>query len=1264
MMDKVSKISMNKTQAINFIVFIGICLALFVLFRPSLWQERIEKYLNNELNKKDWSIDISELSGHLFFNLYSDDITLSHEDGTLVYLPKASARIRLIPLLVGKIILNRLNVSNAEITPFFQTSSYSSTSEKINFYPEKFPININQLYLDGSIFIPYADSTKDVNFLIDGRITSNENDLSVDLENIKIISLDPAINFFGNGIDGKLSSEKIDLTFEKANINELEFSGRFEYDLGDDEYIVAEILLNEYAIPKQIISQLPLRPNLSKISAEFYFESDMTFFNGDMIVNNDLGLDMSGDFVLKRENDVFKLDSLSLNGNDTDLKMIGLYEETGRFNGAINLFNLDLSKWVINGNKTNLSGYVLIDGEILNNEVSFLDMNAEIDESMLFEREPSSISGGITYQDKIFKIVNPITLIIGPSIVSITGNSDFSKRNLNLDLSLTEASTFLINNFWSDSLNSGNATGSMNLFGPFNDLGITTELVIRNFKYDEINLDFFELSSELENLNKFENGYVNVKFGKGTWKEYGFESGTGAFILKNNLIEISSFELKNNNDFLQFNGSIDADSLLNLDRFQFAYRNHYLVNPKPIKIFFNNDYFETKPFEIHVDDGVFEGFIKTNPISGDLKFSNVTTELLSLIDPDYSEKIKGNIFGEISMREGLIQNEIKLNINLKDGEVANQPFSEFEIIADFSEGILDLKNIEMTNGINTGFNIKGIYPLTIDSSGSVKVDLQSNFKNINMKFFTQFSDRFNNDLFGELSGQFLMKGTSKKTIFELDAEIENTFYKGIPLGKVKGTGTYADKKLKFDQFTSDWEGNHISGSAILPLDFDLASQDKSWYSEGKMSVKTEGSFRSATFLSTFISEADSIIGDINIKLEINGYPDELIRDGEVSINNGSVYTILMDEPLSQISASAELINNNMKINSFNSSLYDSDLNRNLENNLMVKGNIDFNQFFEPKYNLRLLGDNIFFRSLNGDIEAYGDLDLTIDGKDTLNIVGTVTAKNGAIYKEFSSDETVELAEEKGRTTTNYNIRFPIEDSFSIRNSQIDAKVAGELAMSRQFESDWNYSGEINFIEGKIYYYLGDVFEDLNGSMTLDGEGFNPFLELTASTQIGDAKIMLGVFGAFDNPEWTFDSDKGYTESDILQLLTFNTRVAEEGFTTEGLGTQAQTILGAYLERELERNFFKSTGLKSTGLIEDVEISGTSELINPGQGEEFSISAKVNKNFSLSYRRSFSLEAAYKNKVGVEYKLNPNFSVIGNVDETGQVQMKFRVRRVY
>ena len=104
MMDKASKIGMNKSQAIKSSIFFGICLLLFIFFRPSIWHERIEKYLNTELNKKGWSIDINELSGHLLFNLYSDDITLSNVDGSSVFLPKANARLRIIPLLSGKII--------------------------------------------------------------------------------------------------------------------------------------------------------------------------------------------------------------------------------------------------------------------------------------------------------------------------------------------------------------------------------------------------------------------------------------------------------------------------------------------------------------------------------------------------------------------------------------------------------------------------------------------------------------------------------------------------------------------------------------------------------------------------------------------------------------------------------------------------------------------------------------------------------------------------------------------------------------------------------------------------------------------------------------------------------------------------------------------------------------------------------------------------------------------------------------------------------
>ena len=685
-------------------------------------------YLNNQLMDKGWSIDISELSGHLLYNLYSDNVELNHENGSSILFPKANADIEIIPLLSGKIVLDKLLVSKTEIRLIAENNLNDSIIENIKFEPEKIPINIKQVYLDGNIYTSNTDSMPDVKFLIDGKIKSSLKEMKINLDEVEISSSIPGLNFSGEGIDGILSSKKVDLNIDRGNIDDFEVSGEFSYDFGNDKYLTAELDLLEYDIPKKIFSQLPLQPELSKISAKLNIESNMAYYRGDLLIKNDLGLDMIGQFDLNRKDDVFRLDSLRLSDDKTSLNIIGAYDKMGQFHGIVNLINFDISDWISKSKETDLSGYLLVNGELLDDEISNLDINAEINESIVFEREPSSISGGISYQNEKLLIINPITLTIGPSIVTIKGESDFKNKNMSLDLSLMEASTFLINNFWSDSLDSGNATGSMRVFGPFSEIGINTELIINDFKYNDIMLDVFELSSDIENLNSLDNGYINLKFGNGFWKEYGFESGTGSFILKNDLIEISSFELKNNDDFVQLNGSISSDSLFTLDRFQFAYQNHYLVNPKPVKILLNDDFISTLPFEIHVDDGVVEGFIKTNPIMGDLKFSNVTTDLLSLFPLDYSGSIKGNIFGEVSIGKNLNPKAFDLNVNLKNGEIANQPFDDFEILTHFNDGILDLEVLKLTYGIDTNFDIQGQYPIIIDSTESEKVNLKSNFK--------------------------------------------------------------------------------------------------------------------------------------------------------------------------------------------------------------------------------------------------------------------------------------------------------------------------------------------------------------------------------------------------------------------------------------------------------------------------------------------------------------------------------------------------------
>ena len=1245
--------------------FVGfIVVLLLVLFRPSVWQDRIDKYLNNQLYKSGWSLNNSVFSGHLFTKISSSDVLLKSSKGTLIVFPRIEARIKILPLILGKIKLNELSVSKAQITPSLKLNENPSNRAVLGI--KQIPIDIEKLNIDGNVILPSEDSTRSYSFFIDGGIVNAKENLVIDLNELSIISNESLTNLSVKGWKGSISDEKIQIDLKNASINSLDLGGYFEYSFLDSSKINGNIILNEYKLPESIFSELPLQPNLSKIAATFTFESNINNYFGRLKIQNELGLKMDGSFRIETDTTHFELQELLLNGNNTTLSVKGLYEKNGRFNGIARLENLDFSQWLIDSKRTGISGYLLLDGLFENMLITALDVNADVNESLLFNSEPTSFSGSVSYMDSILSIVNPIMLSIGPSNIVLEGNTNYGNRSMNLDVELSEASAFLINNFWSDTLTSGSATGSMQIDGSFDVLSLNADLAINNFNYKNIYLENFELFAKLENLQNFDEGEVKMKFKNGTWNEIDFESGNGQLFLNDEVINISSFELRNEKDFLQINGSMPSDTLLQIDQLQLAYKNHYLINPSQLEIIFTNNKVYIKPFEIHIDDGVVKGSFQTSPFAGNLKFSNVTTELLPLLNINESEHLSGNLFGDVFFPEDNSAEQIKLNFSVKEGSFKSQKFDDLYLNVAYQNGMLSVDSLSLFEGNKSSFVVSGNLPFPIDDKINQKTELQSEFKNFDLAFLSELSNDILSRVKGRFTGRFSMGGTANKTSYSINGKIMDAYWGRLPLGTVSGYGDYKNKRLVFKNFSSLYNQNKYEGNASIPIDLDIASKSRKMPSSSSLDLNSKGSFRSAEFISAYITEIDSIIGEIDIDFNINGSLGSLKRNGKLDIKNGSIYTVLMDEPIIDIASEARLYKNEMNIESFNGLITNSEIKNqnNTVSNFSLNGSIDFKNFFEPRYSLNATGKDIFFRSLNQDIESFVDIDVGIFGKDTVDITGTITARNGAIFKEFKSSEIAAVSNRSERVTTNYNIRFPIEDTFSIRNSQIDAKISGELGMSRLYSDEWSYSGEIEFIEGEIYYYLGDVFENLKGTMVFDGQGFNPFLELSASTKIGDAEIMLGVFGPFDNPEWRFESDKGYSESDILQLLTFNTRVAEEGFSTEGLGTQAQTILGAYLERQLEKNFIKSTGLKSSGIIQDVQISGASELLNPNQGDEFSINARLNQNFSLSYKRSFSLEAAYKNKVGVEYKLNPNFSVIGNVDETGQVQMKFRVRRVY
>ena len=404
-----------------------------------------------------------------------------------------------------------------------------SKNENFNFDPSKLPININNLSIDGDLYIPYDDTTRSLNFLLDGAIANNSEKIIVDLNQFNLSSLLPSFNIRTKGVKGFIAKDKISIDLNEASINEIDIAGYFEYDLSDNSNIYAEIELNEYKLPESIFSEFPLQPNLSSISAEFTFESDLTDYKGKLKVRNDLGLNMVGNFELKSDTGFIRLNQLELAGNDAILSLNGLIEEQGRFNGILKLDNLDFSQWVLDSRETGISGYLLIDGHFEKMLITSLDLNADVSESLIFKGEPSSFSGGVSYSDSLLSIINPVMLSIGPSIVTIQGDANYKEELINLDLSLTDASTNLINNFWSETLSSGSATGSMFLNGSFDTIAVDADLIISDFAYKNIQLSSFELFAKLKNLNNFDKGIIRTKFQDGSWDEFSFESGNGQF---------------------------------------------------------------------------------------------------------------------------------------------------------------------------------------------------------------------------------------------------------------------------------------------------------------------------------------------------------------------------------------------------------------------------------------------------------------------------------------------------------------------------------------------------------------------------------------------------------------------------------------------------------------------------------------------------------------------------------------------------------------
>jgi autotransporter translocation and assembly factor TamB len=1241
-----------------------VSLAAAFLLRPAIWRGQIESYLNHRiLEDAGWQISIGALNGHLFTTIQGTDFVFHHASGAVLTLPSLQAKVNLFRSLLRGVDLGFIRISRLEYQSGGDTtvSKVSRAEPGLGFV--RTPVRIRDLEIDGVVRIALWDTVSTVSVSLQGAVLPRSDGMVVELRHIALVEPRRGYTLALSDAEITVTEDRIETGPFTGTLAELPISGDLSFTLQPKTRLTGDLVIDRYTIPERLFKKVPLQPQFTTLRIGTHLDTDFKTFTGTVVLTSTLGLEMEGNFTLQNFPDRLVLSQLTLASEEAQLASSGLLERAGRISGQVQLEGLDLSQWLTEQKQTDISGLVLYEGQLKAGQIEDLSLTMEVQESQLFPEQMITFSGTVAYHDSVLDLPEPFTLGIGPSTIVIKGFSDFHERAMDLALELTRTDIHLLNRLYPGLQMEGAVTGNLRLRGGFDRLGLDLDVTLADFSYRELFASSIELTGKLDDVRSLEQGSAKIALGAGRWRKQEFDNGTGEIQLRPDEIIIDNLQVNSGTDYLQLSGRVEGRTDLQLDRLQLAYRGHYLVNPKPVFVHLDSGVISVKPFVFHIDDGIAEGYlIREERLEGRLKLSNIDSELLSPFIRDERLKISGMIFGELGLQGTPANPDLIVEVSLKNGRFAGQKFDDMVASFLLRNGVLHIDELSLIDGDRTAVQVSGVYPLRPRNGEPSAVDLRSHFKNLDMARLTQFiPDWF--DLGGVISGQFNLGGTTDSTRFDFDVAVQDAAFDRLALGAVTGKGRYDGRRLHFTSFSSDRGQDHVEGSAFIPVDYNLSSETfGSLVLDDSLWVDARGRLQRLDFLSTYIEDVDSITGDFNLALQLRGTPRKVIRDGFAEVRGGRVYTILLDDPITHLQGSASLIANQFMINQLSGRMRKRGSGSAGKNNVNISGKLDLTYFFRPRYDLHVTGKNVYFRALIEDIEGLVDLDINVFGRDTVTVTGEIAAVDVEMFQEFVSEEIGTTPPGEEGILMNYKLNFPIRGDFTLLNSQIEAKIQGEVSITQFGNRPADYGGELYVQEGKFYYY-GDIFTISDGYLAFDNRGFNPYLDISAYTVIEGERINISLVGPLDNPQLQLSSDSGFSQSDILELLTLRRRFEEQEISSTGFGKQAQAILGAWFESQLEKNLMQLSGLGQLGVVEDVSISG----LNPASQEDFSVEAKAGLSekvfLNYAYRRSFSLTNP-SHMLGVELKVNRYLSLVGNVDQTGNFHVKYRLRYSY
>ncbi|MDO9548402.1 MAG: translocation/assembly module TamB domain-containing protein [Candidatus Marinimicrobia bacterium] len=1261
--------------------------------------------LKNQLSvRSDLVLDIGELSGNPFGSLRFNDIRLLTPRGyEIVAVSEINFRYGLIHFLFNRGEIRLLSVRGVQfsypasidsLSGYFTGSQGTGIKSRLLF--KKFEIidlnisNSNKLtesiltsdYLQGRILL-LPDSASF--FIEEGNLDLYSIDEHLRFENTQLTVLPDSLIIQGCSVMNRSTTidicgyaildSMININLD-CNVKNLVFSERFP---GMSNVFAEKDFMN-------------FQGNLDLSGNELTFKSS---FNGQMIDNKiSKGL-LCGVY----QNGSFNLNKMSF---ESGKQLISGSLSGDMVNGAeavIDVSNINLHSWQLFQSNTSINGQFRLKslGALKSPDTLFADL--ALGDLLIDTLQIDSVNGKFLLSNGVLEIIDTISVGFKKTDIKIEGLCNLDSNSVNARAYFTSDSLNVLSDLIRIRNLQGRLEGYLEATGHLNSPDFRGWL--RGLDVGVSNLFFEEAIARFGLMNIQENrfGDIYVEATNGTTPLFKETIPLASLIVRfeKDTAIVRSLRVVGEEMNIEVQGKIVQYSDLFFDKINVYRDGNYLNNIDPIHISLKEDTISLAEVRFSLNKGMIV-------LSGESVNNRIQSAVINIRDLDInpvnaylkgSRGVAGVMDGLISYADTAESPTIYSRLKVDRANIIGKSFKNIRLESRLVKDRIILENIffeDNEKGYMNGFGRIDCHYPAIDSLSFFKptdfINVQLQFDNFDVSTLGSFIlPKMNKD--GKLSGAFTIRNMLGKPEFDYEMTVADPVFDRLSANTLQAKGVYRNHKLEFTNIQLRDQYGVTSGAGYLPFTFSFNPINVKFQKDSLMFINFTLHSKAVEFLSTYINNVESIEGDYNIALNISGTPNNPVRSGNVTAKNGTIRVSALENPVTGVTGSAVLRDNMMEIISMEGYMIKPISRRRIDNfkqklrqytmdilfpsskspdepNVTISGFIDFSKFFNPVFNIKIEGEELYIRTLLAEQEGILDGTFTVTGRDTMNIEGEVDINEFIIRNEFGGSESL-IEEEKGngRVYTTINLHTIIPGNLYFRNSQLDCELEGEMWIIKNGAEPYRFSGTLDIRKGKFFYY-GWEFGVVQGSIIFDPTEFNPTLDIearvdlasytdystTEATSSDEDYVTVRLSGDLLNPLLEFDSDK-YNEGDILMFLTRTQLGTEDALNQSRISSDAMNMFEMWFERQMEKRIGQISGL------DEFELRTKGNLFSNLQPDQWSVSLgqKLAPNLYFKYERNLSLIEPTQ-LFGIEYRLNRNFSVSGEVEQDGSYRINY------